>query len=94
MSIVAPWCTSCREMDRTTYADAGVCAAVNDAFVPIRVDADRRPDIGERYASAGGQRPRFLTPDGDVFGGGTYVTLDRMPAILDRVAGAYTFAPH
>ena len=77
-------------MDRTTYADAGVCAAVNDTFVPIRVDADRRPDIGERYSLGGWPTTAFLTPDGDVFGGGTYLTLDRMPAILDRVAGAYT----
>jgi uncharacterized protein len=90
LSIVAPWCASCRDMDRTTYADAGVCAAVNDAFVPIRVDADRRPDIGERYSLGGWPTTAFLTPDGDVFGGGTYVTLDRMPTILDRVAGAYT----
>jgi uncharacterized protein len=77
-------------MDRTTYADAGVCGLVNDAFVPIRVDADRRPDIGERYSLGGWPTTAFLTPDGDILGGGTYVTLDRMPAILDRVAGAYS----
>jgi uncharacterized protein YyaL (SSP411 family) len=77
-------------MDRTTYADASVCAVVNGAFVPVRVDADRRPDIGERYSLGGWPTTAFLTPDGDVLGGGTYFTLDRMPAILDRVADAYT----
>jgi uncharacterized protein YyaL (SSP411 family) len=76
-------------MDRTTYADAGVAALVNGAFVPIRVDADRRPDIGERYSLGGWPTTAFLTPDGDVFGGGTYVALDRMPAILERVTDAF-----
>src|ERR1700752_4975519 len=45
LSIAATWCESCLEMDRTTYADSQVAGIVNDAFVAIRVDADRRPDI-------------------------------------------------
>ena len=36
-----------------TYADPDVAALVNERFVPIRVDADRRPDISERYALGG-----------------------------------------
>jgi len=89
LSIAATWCASCREMDRTTYADPDVAGIVNDRFVPIRVDADRRPDISERYTLGGWPTTAFLTAEGEVIGGGTYVGLDRMPLVLERVAEAF-----
>jgi uncharacterized protein YyaL (SSP411 family) len=88
LSIAVPWCYWCREMDRTSYADPHVAARVNDRFVAIRVDADRRPDIGERYSLGGWPTTAFLTADGDVIGGGTYVAPDRLPSVLDRVVDA------
>ena len=45
LSISASWCHWCHEMDRTSYADAAVTAIVNERFIPVRVDADERPDI-------------------------------------------------
>jgi len=90
LSIVAPWCASCHEMDRTTYADPGVTATVNERFVAIRIDADRRPDISERYSLGGWPTTAFLTADGRILGGGTYVPLDRMPSVLARVVEAST----
>ena len=60
-------------MDRTTYADPAVAALVNDRFVPIRVNADRRPDISDRYSLGGWPTTAFLTTEGEVIGGGTYV---------------------
>ena len=89
LSIATTWCESCLEMDRTTYADPQVAAIVNDAFVPIRVDADHRPDISDRYTLGGWPTTAFLTADGDVIGGGTFVARDRMASILDRVAEAF-----
>jgi uncharacterized protein len=88
LSVVTRWSESCREMDRTTFDDPNIVAQVNDRFVPIRVDADRRPDISARYDLGGWPTTAFLTPDGDVIGGGTYVSRDRMPAILERVTDA------
>ncbi len=89
LSIAAPWCHSCHEMDRTTYADPAVAALVNERFVPIRVDADRRPDISERYALGGWPTTAFLNADGDLVGGGTFVSLARMPSVLDQVSTAF-----
>jgi len=94
LSITAAWCQSCREMDRTTFADPDVAARINDGFVPIRVDADRRPDISERYDLGGWPTTAFLTPDGDPFGGGTYVSLGRMPSVLARVADVFRARRH
>lgn len=89
LSIAAPWCASCLDMDRTTYADPGVAGIVNDRFVPIRVNADRRPDISDRYSLGGWPTTAFLTAEGEVIGGGTYVTVETMPSVLERVCEAF-----
>ena len=89
LSIAATWSASCRDMDRTTYADPAVAGIVNERFVPIRVDADRRPDICERYNLGGWPTTAFLTAEGELMGGGTYVARDRMPSVLERVADAF-----
>jgi len=89
LSIAAAWCESCRDMDATTYADPAIVARVHDRFVPIRIDADRRPDISERYDLGGWPTTAFLTADGDVIGGGTYVARDKMSSVLARVSEAF-----
>ena len=76
-------------MDRTSYADPDIAALINDRFVPIRVDADRRPDISERYGLGGWPTTAFLTGDGEIVGGGTYIGQDRMAEVLARVSDAF-----
>jgi uncharacterized protein YyaL (SSP411 family) len=92
LSISAEWCGWCRDMDRTTYADPSIATAINERFVPVRVDVDRRPDISERYSLGGWPTTAFLTPDGGIAGGGTFVAVDRMPGVLAQVESA--FAAH
>ncbi len=41
----ADWCTFCVEMDRKTFKDPAVVAALNRNFIPIRVDSDRNKEI-------------------------------------------------
>ena len=84
LSIVTAWSQSCRDMDETTYADPAVARLVDEAFVPVRVDADRRPDISERYSLGGWPTTAFLTSDGAIAGGGTFVARDRMAAVLQQ----------
>jgi len=88
LSITAAWCQACHEMDRTTYADPEVAALVRDRFVPVRVDTDRRPDINERYNLGGWPTTAFLTADGEVITGGTFIAADRMVGLLLRVVSA------
>ena len=88
LSITAAWCRACHEMDRTTYVDPAVVALVRDRFIPIRIDTDRRPDINERYNLGGWPTTAFLTADGDVIAGGTFVPADRMAGVLARVIAA------
>jgi uncharacterized protein YyaL (SSP411 family) len=89
LSLVAPWCEHCVAMDRTTYARADVVRLVDARFVAIRVDTDRRPDINERYNLGGWPTTAFLTPEGQVFGGGTFIDAERMPGVLADVAEAF-----
>ena len=89
LSIVASWSEACRVMDATSYADPEVVAIVEQRFVAIRVDADRRPDISERYSLGGWPTTAFLTADGALAGGGTFVSQDRMAAVLRRTLAAF-----
>lgn len=88
LSISAPWSRWCGEMDRTSYADEAVAELINDRFIPIRVDADRRPDIMERYG-LGLPTTAFLTADGAILTGGTFVPVERFGSVLRQVAGAF-----
>ncbi|MEX2479541.1 MAG: DUF255 domain-containing protein [Gammaproteobacteria bacterium] len=58
-------CTACRNMSEITYADAAVIARVAANFIPIQVDAEARPDLGERYSDWAWPATVFMTPDAE-----------------------------
>jgi len=80
LDIGAVWCHWCHVMDGESYEDAGVAEVLNREFVCVKVDRDERPDVDARYQRAvqalsgqgGWPLTAFLTPDGEVFFGGTY----------------------
>jgi len=82
LDIGATWCHWCHIMDATTYADPGVVEVIEDQYVPVRVDADARPEINNRYNRGGWPSTAFLTPDGDLMGGGTYIPPAQMKRTL------------
>jgi len=85
LALVAPWSAECREMDETTYAEPRIAANVNDGFVPVRVDADRHPRVRERYNMGGFPSTVFLTPEGQILTGATFLGVDGFREILDGV---------
>ena len=89
LSLVTAWSDECAEMDRTTYAQPDVATLIDARFVPVRVDADRRPDINDRYTLGGWPTTVFLTSNGDALSGATYLDAPRMIAMLREVADAY-----
>ncbi len=86
MDLTATWCHWCHVMDETTYRDPTVVALVNELFVPVRVDTDQRPDIQARYLMGGWPTTAFLTPEGDVLTGYTYVPPEELVPILRQVS--------
>jgi hypothetical protein len=85
LSLSAPWCTSCLEMDAETYGEPRIAARVGDSFVPVRVDVDRHPDVRDRYNMGGFPTTAFLAPDGTVLAAAGYLDPDEMRDTLDRV---------
>jgi uncharacterized protein len=89
LGISAIWCHWCHVMDETTYSDQGVIDLINRDYIPIRVDNDLRPDVNNRYNMGGWPTTAFLTPEGDILTGATYLPPDQMLGALQRVAGFY-----
>ncbi|GBD10293.1 Cellobiose 2-epimerase [Candidatus Thermoflexus japonica] len=98
LSISATWCHWCHVMDRGipgdpihtgTYSDPQIAEIINTYFVPIRVDTDRRPDINARYNMGGWPTTVFLTPDGEILTGATYIPPMQMRQVLLQVLQYY-----
>jgi len=89
LAIGPAWCRWTAEMACVSYRDPRVLQLVSERFVPVRVDADRRPDISERYTLEGWPTTAFLTPDGEMLGGGTYLEPGPLAQVLEQVAGAF-----
>ncbi|MFB6222509.1 MAG: DUF255 domain-containing protein [Haloarcula sp.] len=85
LALTVPWSAECREMDRRTFGEPRIAANINDGFVPVRVDADRNPQVRERYTMGGFPSTVFLTPDGEVITGATFLGPDGFRGILNSV---------
>ncbi len=103
----AVWCHWCHVMDHESYEDPDTAELINERFVPIKLDRDERPDVDKRLQQAvgaitgqgGWPLTAFLTPQGDVFYGGTYFPPEPargMPAfqdVLEQVANFWDDDP-
>ena len=84
LDIGAVWCHWCHVMDGESYEHPAIAEFLNAHFICIKVDRDERPDVDARYQRAiqaltrqgGWPLTAFLTPEGQVFYGGTYFPPD------------------
>jgi uncharacterized protein YyaL (SSP411 family) len=88
LDLSAVWCHWCHVMDQTTYSDPQVVRLVEDNFIPIRVDIDRRPDISERYNRGGFPTTAFLSGRGESIWGATYLPINDMKRIIVSILEA------
>ncbi|MFQ5761792.1 MAG: thioredoxin domain-containing protein [Candidatus Bathyarchaeia archaeon] len=93
LDISAVWCHWCHVMDQTTYADAEVAELIKRSFIPVRVDNDRQPDVNRRYNMGGWPTTVFLTPEGKIITGGTYIPPERMKHLLQQLVEAWQKDP-
>jgi uncharacterized protein YyaL (SSP411 family) len=84
LDLTASWCHWCHVMDRSTYSNPEIARLINDNFVAVRVDIDRRPDISERYNRGGFPTTAFLSDRGESVWGATYVP----PLDMKRIIGS------
>ena len=85
LAITATWCHWCHVMDQTSYSDPGVIGLVNSGFIPVRVDADQRPDIARRYNQGGLPSVAILDPRGELIAGRVYAPPGEMYRFLVQV---------
>src|SRR5688572_22090597 len=84
LDIGAVWCHWCHVMDGESYENPVIAEVLNRDWICIKVDRDERPDVDARYQRAvqaltqqgGWPLTAFLTPQGEVFFGGTYFPPD------------------
>ena len=85
LAISAVWCHWCHVMDETSYSVPDIIQVINDRYVPVRVDNDERPDVNRRYNMGGWPSTVFLTPEGEIIHGGTYIAPEQMWQALNGV---------
>ncbi|MFO7708602.1 MAG: DUF255 domain-containing protein [Desulfobacterales bacterium] len=84
----ADWCTYCVEMERKTFQNPTVIAALNRNFIPIRVDSDREKEISALFRVKGLPDSWFLAENGDIIGHRPgFIPAEQLLAILNVVTG-------
>ncbi|MGH9402376.1 MAG: thioredoxin domain-containing protein [Terriglobia bacterium] len=81
LSIGYSTCHWCHVMERESFEDSEVAAAMNEAFIPIKVDREERPDIDNVYmrvcqmltGSGGWPLTIVMTPEKKPFFAATYI---------------------
>jgi uncharacterized protein YyaL (SSP411 family) len=90
-------CHWCHVMAHECFEDAEVAAAMNSAFVNVKVDREERPDVDAVYMDAvqaltgrgGWPMTVVLDHDGRPLWGGTYFPRDTMLKVVDAVTEAW-----
>ncbi len=86
-------CHWCHVMRKESFENEDIAAFLNQFFVSIKIDRDRRPDLDEQFMLAsetlsgvsGWPNNVFLTPKGDPFFGGSYMPPATFQSVLLKV---------
>ncbi len=89
LCLTTAWSQWSHLMDERAYSDDSVQYLIKTDFVPVRVDAAARPDIDRRYNRGGWPTTAFLTPEGELMAGATYIPVQEMRDFLVELAQEY-----
>ena len=97
LSIGYSTCHWCHVMERESFDNLEIARFMNENFISIKVDRERRPDVDSTYITAvqlitgrgGWPMSSFLTPDGKTFYGGTYYPPEQFIHLLKNVINAW-----
>ncbi|MEQ1631892.1 MAG: DUF255 domain-containing protein [Planctomycetota bacterium] len=85
MLLTVPWCSHCKDLVQSTFGDEKLAATIRDGFLAVHVDAERRPDVNERYGTGGWPTIAYLTPDGELIANDSYLSPQELLQRLQRV---------
>lgn len=94
LNLTAVWCHWCHLMDETTLSDPAIIDLINTELVAVRVDADRRPHVQDRYIAGGWPTNAFLTPTGEVLWAGSYAEAAEFRQVAESVLAAWRTRRH
>ena len=94
LSIGYSTCHWCHVMERESFDNEAIAAYLNQHFIAIKVDRERRPDVDKTYMTAltllngsgGWPMSSLLTPDGKPFYSGTYYPPVSFMQLLKQIA--------
>jgi len=80
-------------MEKESFENLAIAKLLNEYFIPIKVDRERRPDVDATYMTAvhlisgrgGWPMSSFLTPEGKTFFGGTYYPPEQFRQLLQEI---------
>ena len=86
-------CHWCHVMKDESFEDAAIAAFMNEHFINIKIDRERRPDLDEQFiivtssltGSSGWPNSVFMTPDAEPFYAGTYFPPDAFMQVMTEI---------
>ena len=87
--ITVPWCMHCKELEKAVLAHPEVVELVTQSFVPILADAERRPDVNQRFGAGGWPTLAYLTPSGELIANDGFLSPEQLIGRLERVLEYY-----
>jgi len=74
----ASWCRWCREFEHKVLSDPRIESLLQENFVCLQVDKDRRPDIDTRYRKGGWPTLACLDHEGEILAATNYLEVDEL----------------
>ena len=93
LDISANWSHASSLTDQVLYADPGAAAFIREHFIPVRIDADQRPDLLLRYPPRAWPALDILLPSGAVLAEGSAMTPELFRDWSSEILSAYRKRP-
>ncbi len=86
-------CHWCHVMEDESFENEAIAAFMNEHFISIKIDRERRPDLDEQFiivtssltGSSGWPNSVFMTPDAEPFYAGTYFPPDAFLQVMQTI---------
>lgn len=66
LQFTGPWCVYCRQMDSQTFTRPEVGALANSSLIPVKIQADQRLDLNQRFGVSALPATILLDPEGRI----------------------------
>ncbi len=94
-------CHWCHVMREESFENPAIAVFLNEHFISIKIDRERRPDLDEQFmlatqvltGSGGWPNNLILTPLGDPFFAGTYFSPPELTSLLQQIADIWRDEP-